>query len=308
MTGGDRIAGTKVCGLFTTSNLSPAHVIRYKPIPGEDPDYLICFQCGFVLRKFDVPPDERFDFGSNSVGTGIVARLIKNAMGRKNQLDAERVTAAAQQILDGLLVHLLSTPVGLRIGRWLREDYPDLIPLQDRQVMRELTTNEGTQREADGSETALPRYQKHLLSDKNGAFPEDINEWEKDVLETELSRSDLVAWYRNPSRASQDSLGILYQDGGQNKSVRPDFVFFAKRADGSIVSDIVDPHGTQFADAIPKLKGLAKYRRIDAIAKVGDKYRVLDLKEESVRSAVESATSVTRLYGSGVAADYAVTH
>jgi hypothetical protein len=34
---------------------APAHVIRYKPIPGEDPDYLICFQCGFVLRKFDVP-------------------------------------------------------------------------------------------------------------------------------------------------------------------------------------------------------------------------------------------------------------
>jgi len=173
-----------------------------------------------------------------------------------------------------------------------------------------------TAREADGSETALPRYQKHLLSDENGAFPEDFNEWERDVLETELSRSDVVAWYRNPSRASQDSLGILYHDGGQDKIVRPDFVFFAKRADGSIVPGIVDPHGTQFADAIPKLKGLAKYaeehgakyRRIDAIAKVGDKYRVLDLQEVSVRSAVESATSVTELYGSGVAADYAVTH
>jgi hypothetical protein len=123
---------------------APAHVIRYKPIPGEEPDYLICFQCGFVLRKFDLPPNERFDFGSNSVGTSIVARLIKNAMGKKSQLDPERLTAAAQQILDGLLIHLLSTPVGLRICRWLREDYPDLIPLQERQVMRELTTNEAT--------------------------------------------------------------------------------------------------------------------------------------------------------------------
>jgi type III restriction enzyme len=171
-----------------------------------------------------------------------------------------------------------------------------------------------TAREADGTETPLPRYEKHLLSDENGTFPEDFNEWEKDVLNTELSRSDVVAWYRNPSRASQDSLGILYQDGGQDKIVRPDFVFFAKRADGSIVPDIVDPHGTQFADAIPKLKGLAKYaeehgakyRRIDAVAKVGDNYRVLDLQEESVRSAVESATSVTELYGSGVAADYTI--
>jgi type III restriction enzyme len=171
-----------------------------------------------------------------------------------------------------------------------------------------------TAREADGTETPLPRYEKHLLSDENGTFPDDFNEWERDVLSTELSRSDVVAWYRNPSRASQDSLGILYQDGGQDKIVRPDFVFFATRADGLIVPDIVDPHGTQFADAIPKLKGLAKYaeehgakyRRIDAIGKVGDKYRVLDLQEESVRSAVERATSVTELYGSSVAADYVV--
>jgi len=36
----------------------------------------------------------------------------------------------------------MSTPLGLRVGSWLREDYPDLIPLQDRQILRELATNE----------------------------------------------------------------------------------------------------------------------------------------------------------------------
>ncbi len=59
-------------------------------------------------------------------------------------------------------------------------------------------------------------------------------------------------------------------------------------------------------------KGLAKYattygetfRRIDAVAKVGESFRVLDLKKEAVRAAVESATSVKALYDSAVADDY----
>jgi hypothetical protein len=123
---------------------APAHVIRYKPVAGEEPDYLICHQCGFILRKYGVPAADRFEFGSNSVGTSIVARLIRNSMGKKNQLDADRLTTVAQQILDGLLVHLMSAPLGLRVGSWLRMDYPDLIPLQDRQILRELATNERT--------------------------------------------------------------------------------------------------------------------------------------------------------------------
>ena len=90
------------------------------------------------------------------------------------------------------------------------------------------------------------------------------------------------------------------------------FLFFSKLPDGSIAADIVDPHGTQFSDSIPKLRGLAQYaeasgehfRRIDAVAKVGDAYRVLDLKETKVRTAINSATSIAELYSSDVAAGY----
>lgn len=171
-----------------------------------------------------------------------------------------------------------------------------------------------TVREADGTETPLPRFKRHLLCAADSMFPEDFNSWEGDVVSAELKRSGTIAWYRNPSRASQDSLGVTYEDGGDVKIVRPDFIFFAELSDGSIAADIVDPHGTQFGDSIPKLKGLAKYaatygetfRRIDAVAKVGESFRVLDLKEETVRAAVESATSVKALYESAVANDYAV--
>ena len=82
--------------------------------------------------------------------------------------------------------------------------------------------------------------------------------------------------------------------------------------DGAVVADIVDPHGTQFSDAGPKLKGLARYaavhagvfRRIEAVARIGDAFRVLDLTERDVRAAVASAASIRALYESGAASDY----
>ncbi|MBU0482990.1 MAG: DEAD/DEAH box helicase family protein [Proteobacteria bacterium] len=171
-----------------------------------------------------------------------------------------------------------------------------------------------TIREHDGIEVALPLFEKHLLCDDKGLFPEHFNAWEEKILQAELDRGDNVAWYRNPARASQDSLGITYEDDADTKIVRPDFVLFARLDDGNIVADIVDPHGHYLADALPKLKGLARYaeangeiyRRVDAVTEVNGTYRLLDLKEKKVRDAVFSATSAKALYESDVALDYVV--
>lgn len=169
-----------------------------------------------------------------------------------------------------------------------------------------------TIREANGSETPLPSFEWHMLCDEHGMFPEDFNSWEGEVVKSELARTGAVAWYRNPSRASQDSLGIIYEDGGEPRIVRPDFVFFVQQDDGTVAADIVDPHGIQFGDAMPKLKGLAQYaerfgdqyRRIEAVAKIGDKFRVLDLKEAATRASVSTATTIKALYESADAFDY----
>lgn len=171
-------------------------------------------------------------------------------------------------------------------------------------------------RDVNKEEKDLPRYEKHLLCDEEDKlFPEDLStSWEEKVVAVELAREETIGWYRNPARSSQDSLGITYEDGSETKIVRPDFIFFAKLPDGSIAADIVDPHGTQFSDALPKLRGLAKYakenegiyRRIEAVAKIdGKTYRALDLTEEHVRNAIESASSITELYESNVAVHYA---
>jgi len=47
------------------------------------------------------------------------------------------------------------------------------------------------------------------------------------------------------------------------------------------------------------------YRRIESVAKVGDKLRVLDLTREDVRKAIAVAKDdATSLYGGALASDY----
>jgi hypothetical protein len=37
----------------------PVHMIIYNPSINTAPDYLICYQCGFILRLFSCPPSKR---------------------------------------------------------------------------------------------------------------------------------------------------------------------------------------------------------------------------------------------------------
>lgn len=76
--------------------------------------------------------------------------------------------------------------------------------------------------------------------------------------------------------------------------------------------DIVDPHGIQFADAMPKLQGLARYaethpgvyRRIECVAESGGGLRRLDLTRADVRKAVAESENAKSLYESALANDY----
>ena len=166
-------------------------------------------------------------------------------------------------------------------------------------------------REHDGAETDIPTYPQHLLCDDQDLYPAELGTWEKAVLKKEIERDGFKFWYRNPDRPSQDSLGIAYENDEDTKIVRPDFIFLAEE-DGAIIADIIDPHGHHLADALPKLKGLAKYaethaqvyRRIEAVAEIEQKLRVLDLTRDDVRKAVMKATSAEFLYKGTMAGDY----
>jgi type III restriction enzyme len=167
-------------------------------------------------------------------------------------------------------------------------------------------------REKDGSEAKLPMYESHLVCDSEGRYPGELNRWEKGVLEAEMARNGFRFWYRNPGRPTQDSLGIAYVDGQETRILRPDFLFFAEEGDGRIVVDILDPHSVDWADALAKLQGLARYaathadvyRRVEAVAEVKGKLRALDLTRVDIRNAVEDAPGARALYEGTLARNY----
>jgi hypothetical protein len=197
-----------------------------------------------------------------------------------------------------------------------QEAYRQIIALstdpQDVDLIRPVSRYEPTTiREKDGSEANIPTFKQHLLCDEHGLYPTELKSWEQEVLKAEMERVGFKFWYRNPNRPSQDSLGVSYTDGDDTRIVRPDFIFFAEH-EGAVVADIVDPHGFHLADSLPKLKGLSKYaethscmyRRIEAVAKIGNKMRVLDLTLADVRQVVLDAENTEAIYKGPSARDY----
>ncbi|EKT65319.1 TPA: hypothetical protein ACS8CD_001841 [Providencia alcalifaciens] len=196
-----------------------------------------------------------------------------------------------------------------------KEAYRQIVEMstepQDVDLIRPENKFEMTKEREGEKETNLPTWKHHLLCDESGNYPALLNHWETIVFETEAKRKGFSFWYRNPQYTGQSSLGITYIEAEQYKIVRPDFLFFATQ-DCKVVVDLVDPHGLHLSDALPKLKGLALYakhhsdvyRRIESVAEVKGKLRVLDLKRQDVQDAVAVAENAELLFSSGLADDY----
>jgi type III restriction enzyme len=176
------------------------------------------------------------------------------------------------------------------------------------------TRIEGFSVEKDGQIQAALLAPVHLMSDEDGQFPlTSLNNWEQEVVLAELARPNVRGWYRNPSRAAVDSLGIAYRDDGGNwRSMHPDFVFFHD-VRGEIVASIVDPHGHHLDDAAAKLKALARFaadfgnafHRIEAVAEVDGRMKVIDMQLPTVREAVLAGKHTPiDLYRSDIASTY----
>jgi len=109
--------------------------------------------------------------------------------------------------------------------------------------MVELRANEKAATKDNHGE-ALPTFESHIYSDADGKFPAQLNELEGKVVATEISRPSFVAWYRNPQRASPNSIRIPYQDeAGKWSSLQIDFLIVSRRDDGTLAASVVDPHG-----------------------------------------------------------------
>jgi len=122
---------------------APAHLVAYNPSGGIAPDYLISFQCGFILRLFANPPSERYDFAGSTTGRARTLEAVSAQPEiKKLSLPASAVRAYADHIFDGLMTQLRSAPIGLRVDSWLAADYPELRELQQTFALRQLQDNQ----------------------------------------------------------------------------------------------------------------------------------------------------------------------
>jgi hypothetical protein len=94
--------------------------------------------------------------------------------------------------------------------------------------------------------------------------------------------------------------------------MHPDFVFLFENAAGKVVPVLVDPHGAQLSDSMPKLVGLARYAeehgdafaRIYAVTDVDGGYVYLDMKSADVREVVRITDDPKVIFASKHAKPY----
>ena len=122
----------------------PMHLVRYKPIHGEPPDYLICFQCVYILRLFSNAPENRYDLISSINGQKEVNELLRKSdlfSASNHSLNNNHLSVMTSQLLNGILIHLRSIPVGLRVSEWLSSNFQELKSEEIIHVQRELDNN-----------------------------------------------------------------------------------------------------------------------------------------------------------------------
>ena len=179
----------------------PAHILVYRPVGNQAPDYFIAFQCGFALRLFAVPPELRLETGMNKAGVQRVREDLEQTLSQNQQiLAASELEQVAAQMYGGLITHLRSVPVGLRIARWLRESFPELQTLQRSAVDEELKQNQEAARSTRGG--LLPEVVVKPTLAINAAFAQF---WAQ-----EYGDPDLAAGYTSGpnARAGEQLLGI----------------------------------------------------------------------------------------------------
>ena len=81
----------------------PAHILVYRPGDNQAPDYFIAFQCGFALRLFAVPLEQRLETGMNKAGVQRVREDLEQTLRQNRQiLTAGELEQVAAQMYGGL--------------------------------------------------------------------------------------------------------------------------------------------------------------------------------------------------------------
>lgn len=189
---------------------SPVHRIAIHPSAINEPDYLIVFQAGFLLRRFAVPPAQRRDFAERPKADETVRRWVEGNPNARNITPGSN-PQLIRLLCSGLLSQLRSMPVGLRVDDWIRRDYPEVATLQRKALDRQFNDNAAglrpevqrampaeALRASLGMNAAFALYWARTLDLPQAVVPYRAAGYEK------LGTALLEAWNRIPSGPEAD--------------------------------------------------------------------------------------------------------
>ena len=257
-----------------------------------------------------------FDQVGNRVGAGLHEKLWRRLREADSEMTADtaQLTVIAVLRSDGTII-AVETRARELFEEWMSE-YGDAIEGLGESEQEEIDRLREAADEPSARGVHLPLnissrrtkkstdWPNHLFVDDDGYFPETLNDWEKDVLETEMKRDDHLCWLRNKDRQKW-AIAFPYDKTTTEKSAAyPDFVFFREGL-GGVKIDLVDPHGIHLPDAPAKARGFAQYAKahgglFDRIEMViyepdTDRRRGLNLKSITVRDQVLKVTTTGHL-------------
>lgn len=120
----------------------PFHLIIYNPNTNKMPDYLICYECGFILRLYSCDENKRKSFSITDYGRNEVEKLLSNEMSLENKpFMPEIIHKICDEFFQGLMLQLRSYPVGMRVDSWIWEEYPELREIQVESAKMQMQTN-----------------------------------------------------------------------------------------------------------------------------------------------------------------------
>jgi hypothetical protein len=115
----------------------PGHIICIHPKAPAGVDYYIAYYCRMIQRFFENPPEERFIFGYGDKGRYQVRKLLERTALAK-RLGEAAVLTMSEQLITGLMTHLRSTPLGLRVDNWIFTEHPELVEMQKNSIEPQL--------------------------------------------------------------------------------------------------------------------------------------------------------------------------
>jgi hypothetical protein len=131
---------TTMSGVLMAASNNPGHIIRIHPKAPAAVDYYVAYYCRMIQRFFENPPEERFRFGVVEKGRYQVRKLLER-MPIFKRLNEAVIVSMCEQLFNGLMLHLRSVPLGLRLDNWIFNEHPELVERQRTAIQPQLQDN-----------------------------------------------------------------------------------------------------------------------------------------------------------------------